>query len=53
MRCTSNDVNWGQSREVAQTDTKRHERNAQETIAGQDNYTWHRSPVEDESEGTL
>lgn len=46
--CGSNDVNWGQSRQVAQADTKRHERNAQETIAGQDNYTWRRSPAEDE-----
>ena len=48
MLCGSNDVNWGQSRDVAQADTRRHERNAQETIAGQDNRTWRRSPAEDE-----
>lgn len=48
MLCGSNDVNWEQSRDVAQADTRRHERNAQETIAGQDNRTWRRSPAEDE-----
>lgn len=48
MLCGSNDVSWGQSRQVAQADTKRHERNAQETIAGQDNHTWRRSLAEDE-----
>lgn len=45
MLCGSNDVNWGQSRDVAQADRRRHERNAQETIAGR---TWRRSPAEDE-----
>lgn len=48
MLCKSNDVNWGQSREVVQADTKRHKIDSQETIAGQDNHTWGRSPTEDE-----